>query len=246
MPNFSHQLPPPSAHQGYDIRRTPQSASLQAVVTSEQFLVCDTHYYQGRTTPCERMVNEHGKTLDDTPCPACQRKQPWRTHVYVAAYAPKAAEHYIFECTANAAKPFAEHIETNGTLRGFAFVANRPKGGINSKVVIQAVAVNLARVILPKAPDLRRALAIIWRLPADALTTQPEKTEGLDDTSSHARNADTIRTDPATLAEMREQLDDASAMADIEQRRHDFLAGLERAHAKETAKKNGAAKCTRN
>jgi hypothetical protein len=45
---------------------------------------------------------------------------------------------------------------------------------------------------------------------------------------------------------MREQLDDASAMADIEQRRHDFLAGLERAHAKETAKKNGAAKCTRN
>jgi hypothetical protein len=243
VPNFRTVLPAPSAHQGYDIRRTPATATLAAIVTSENFLCCDTHYYAGRTTPCERITNERGQTTDDSMCPACTRKQPWRTHVYVSCFNPKTHEHFLFECTANAAKTFAEHVQIYKTLRGFAFAASRPKGGVNAKVVIQAIPVNLANITLPKPPDIPRALAVIWRLPSTAIDTQPETIDGLHDHEGYAFAADHVRTDPQPLAEMRNQLDDACEDGDIEQRRRDFLAQMNNPPPKTAKKTNGKPKC---
>jgi hypothetical protein len=198
MPNWSTQLPPAQKHQGFDLRRTPTSSSLQAICTCENLLVCDTHFWHGRTTPCERITNEKGKTVDDSTCPACLQKQAWRTHVYVSAFDPRTHQHFIFECTDIAAKPFAEYIDGNGTLRGCSFYANRPKATPNGKVIILTNTVNQARTPLPTAPDVKHALAVIWRLPAKSLEECPTEPK-----------ATIIRPNPQILKEMKTQPDNA-------------------------------------
>jgi hypothetical protein len=162
-------------------------------------LVCDTHFWHGRTTPCERLLNETGKTLDDSTCPACRDKQAWRTHVYLSAFDAKSHEHFIFECTANAAKAFAEYHAAARTLRGCVFHATRPKQGPNSKVVIVTNTVNLAKTPLPQQPDVARALAVIWRLPQTALPVVEQP-----------HSPPEIHPNPTRLKMLRDQLDNAA------------------------------------
>jgi hypothetical protein len=199
MPTWSTKLPPIGKHQGFDLRRTPQSSRLIAIATCESICVCDTHYWHGRTTPCERIVNDDGKTIDDSTCKACQEKQAWRTHCYISAFDGKTREHFLFECTANAAKAFQEYQDANGTLRGCMFCASRPKGGPNSKVVIETNTANLQRVTLPNEPDLPLALSVIWRLPKTALPVETPHFE-----------PPTIRANGNRLTQMRQQTDDAA------------------------------------
>lgn len=208
MPTFSTKLPAQGKHQGFDLCRTPTNSALQAIITSDQLLVCDTHFWHGRTMPCERVVNENGKTLDDSACLACQQKQPFRTHVYVSAFNAKSHEHFIFECTATAAKPLEEHASAAGTLRGCIFHASRPKGGPNSKVVILTNVANPRNVQLPAAPNVAAALAVIWRLPRQAIEvilTEP----GLP----------TIRPVADVLNDIRNQEDDAEGPTAFEARK---------------------------
>lgn len=243
MPRFSNHLPTEAKHQGFDLKRTPPAAPISGIVTCDDILVCDTHFFAGRTVPCERIVNEHGRTIDDSPCPACQRKQAWRSHVYVSAFATKTAEHFIFECSTNAAKAFAEYRAANPTLRGCGFTANRPKCTANAKVVIVTTAMDLAKRHIPQAPNVERCLAIIWRIPLVALERQPENIDGLSDEAGYARTADHVHTDATTMAQMRTPLDDSPADADIETMRAGFLADLQSATDKQHAKKNGKPKC---
>jgi hypothetical protein len=173
MPTWRADLPPEGKHKGFDLKRTPCTGSLQAVITSEAFVVCDTHFWHGRTCPCERVCNEQGNTIDDSSCEPCLEKIGYRTHVYLSAFDPKRRDHFIFECTANAAKPLAEYEAANTTLRGCILYACRPKGTPNSKVVIETNTANLAKVSLPNPPDLTKALSVIWRIPLPALLAEP-------------------------------------------------------------------------
>lgn len=163
MPTWSTELPPVGKHMGFDLRRTPATGALQAVITCENLLVCDTHFFHGRTMPCERPN-----------CPACNDSIPYRTHVYVSAFSKTTGDHFIFECTAHAAKPLAEYYQAAGTLRGCIFHASRPKGLKNSKVFIQTNSSNLAKNPIPDPPDLIRAISTIWRLPASAMAVEHE------------------------------------------------------------------------
>lgn len=163
MPTWSTELPPLGKHMGFDLRRTPATGACQAIITCDNLLVCDTHFYHGRTTPCERPN-----------CPACNETIPYRTHVYVSAFDARSREHFIFECTANAAKPLAEYYQAAGTLRGCIFHASRPKGLKNSKVFIQTNSANLAKNPIPEPPDLVRAISVIWRLPTTGLAVTQE------------------------------------------------------------------------
>ena len=54
MPTWSTELPSVQKHMGYDLRRTPPAAPLHAICTCTDLLVCDTHFWGGRTLPCER------------------------------------------------------------------------------------------------------------------------------------------------------------------------------------------------
>lgn len=161
MPTWRTELPPEGKNRGYDLHRTPTAAPLIAIVTSDNLLVCDTHYWHGRTTPCERVCNAEGRTIDDSHCPACVDKAAWRTHVYVAAFDARKREHFIFECTTHAAKMFQEYRAAAGTLRGCIFNATRPKATPNGKVSIITHAADLSKTFLPPAPDVTAALAVI-------------------------------------------------------------------------------------
>ena len=211
MPTFRRDLPVQSLHQGFDLKRTPESGALHAIITSEDFLVCDTHFWHGRTIPCERVMNDEGKTIDDTACLACVEKIAYRTHVYVSAFDVKKSEHFIFECTSNAAKALEEYEKGMGTLRGCVIYASRPKGLKNSKVVIETNSSNLAKVKIPNSPDLIKALSVIWRLPTTALEEKKDgkKNGKLHTNNSRIRKMDTQpdnMPDPVSVGELIDQI----------------------------------------
>ena len=175
MPTFRRNLPPEGTNTGFDLRRTPANGKILAVITCEGLIVCDTHYWHGRTVPCERIVNAEGRTIDDSPCQACREKAAWRSHVYVSAFDHQKREHFLFECTAMAAKPLEEYQIGAGTLRGCAMHATRPRGLKNAKVAIQTNTSNVTRFPIPNPPDIAAALAVIWRLPRPAISAEPER-----------------------------------------------------------------------
>lgn len=176
MPNWTNKLPETGKHMGFDLRRTPQSGSLHAIITCEDLLVCDTHFFHGRTMPCEREGDTIDPAMPSGNCPACREAIPFRTHVYVSAFDPRKREHFIFECTAHAAKPIAEHRDATGTTRGCIITASRPKGLKNSKVAIETNIANLAKVQLPEPPNIILALCTIWRVPAPAFAVAQQAT----------------------------------------------------------------------
>jgi hypothetical protein len=227
MPAWRTELPPEGKHTGFDLRRTPTSSSLVAVVTCDDILVCDTHFYHGRTTPCERSVNENGQTIDDSKCPACREKAGYRTHAYVSAFDFKRREHFLFECTANAAKPFAEYRAAATTLRGCSFCASRPKATPNGKVGIVTNAVNLAKVMLPEPPDLVKALCIIWRIPLPAIETGFEDGKFTDDAQAPRGKHKRAKVNTPPLNEMRQQPDNILSGTELETRRTQLLQALE-------------------
>ena len=198
MPTWRTTLPPEGKNQGYTLRRTPTNGSLIAIITCDELIVCDTHYWHGRTMPCERECNNEGKTIDDSHCPACLEKAAWRTHVYVSAFDAKKREHFIFECTTHAAKTLQEYRDAAGTLRGCILNACRPKATPNAKVSILTHAADLSKCPLPAAPNIPDALAVIWRLPRTAMEEHPMKYSPTE-----------LRTNAKRLRAMRTQPDNA-------------------------------------
>lgn len=209
MPTWRTELPPEGKNRGYDLHRTPTTGSLIATITSEDLLICDTHYWHGRTTPCERESNVEGKTIDDSTCQACREKMPWRSHVYVAAFDNKKREHFIFECTTHAAKVLAEYRDAAGTLRGCVINASRAKGTPNGKVSIMTHAADLSKSFLPEAPQLTLALSVIWRLPRTALNLHMEAIDDMPHAEAKRPKAAHVRPNTAILAAMRNQPDNA-------------------------------------
>jgi hypothetical protein len=172
MPMFQNELPTGKRHMGFDIKRTPSAGSFEAIITCDRLLVCDTHYWGGRTNPCERKkLNADGEPIAGT-CVACNASIPYRSHVYVSCVEKRSGEHVIFECTAFAAKAFEEYYEKTKSLRGCIFNARRSKSYSNGKVVIETNTVNLSRVNLPHPPDIAQILCVIWHVPVE------KKTEG--------------------------------------------------------------------
>ena len=165
MPTWSNTLPSDKSHMGFTLRRTPASGPIRAIITCESLTVCETHYWGGRTVPCERYQQNPDGTLTAGDCPACNNSVPYRAHVYVSAFDPHTHEHFIFECTAHAAISFVDYEAANGKLRGCIFQAFRPKGTKNSKVVISTNIANLERITLPSSPNVILALCTIWRVP---------------------------------------------------------------------------------
>jgi hypothetical protein len=161
MPNWSNQLPPSDKGHGYDLKRTPPDRPLKGIITCDDLNICPTHYWGGRTVPCERPN-----------CPACDKNTAIRSHCYVSLLEAGTHDHILFECTAKAAAPLFDWKRTYGTLRGCLIVASRPKRKKNARVEIICKPVDLTKIILPHAPDIKTAMAVIWQIPGDAIETQ--------------------------------------------------------------------------
>ncbi|HUW85006.1 MAG TPA: hypothetical protein VMZ31_19670 [Phycisphaerae bacterium] len=210
MPTWRTKLPAEEKNRGFDLRRTPTNGNLVGIITCKELLICDTHYWHGRTMPCERECNEEGRTVDDSHCPACQEKAAWRSHVYVSAFDGKRREHFIFECTTNAAKTLQEYYEAAGTLRGCILNACRPKGTPNGKVSILTHAADLSKNNLPEPPDIALTLCMIWRVPRTGLAFQLEHDRDLQPHRSKRTKATHARASREPMDRMRNQPDNAA------------------------------------
>lgn len=236
MPRFSTNLPAEGPERGWSLKRTPESAPITGIATADKLLVIDTHYWHGRTMPCERVANEDGTLRDDTACPACAAKQSYRTHAYISAWSEKTGQHFLFECTATAAKPFADYIAACGTLRGCGFAASRIKPTKNARVNILTKTANLGKLQLPPPPDVLAALAVIWRLPASAFVADPTAEPLYRDRTGHATAHPHATPREEVLRAMRTPPDNGLSAEQFEQQKADALAALT---APLVASKNG-------
>lgn len=156
MPTFSSNIPDDPRGPSFPILRTPPGRALIAIVTSPNLVGCFTHYWKGRTVPC-----------DAPNCEACQAGMPFRWHAYQSAYIRETSLHCLFECTAQAAEHFTDYREAHGTIRGCLFEARRYNNRHNARILIRCKPADLTGIILPKPPDLIRCLSILWGFPAD-------------------------------------------------------------------------------
>jgi hypothetical protein len=221
MPTIRTHLPTDTRPDNLKIKRVPPRGNLQGICLAPELTVVDTHYWHGRTCPCERELNADGFTIDDAACEPCQQKQGYRPHVYIPVWEPSSQTRYLLEITTHAAKPLADYLDAHGTLRGCAIYAFRPKGIANGAVVIQTSPVNQTITHLPAAPNVTAALAILWRLPATAFTSALAAEPEIRTPDNHATPVTKSRVRPAALAAMRTQTDDPG----IPQRIGEILAG---------------------
>jgi len=157
MPTFSNQLPPKTERKGYDLHRTPPDKPIKGLITCDDLIGCYTHWWGGRTVPCE------GET-----CEACKNNSPSRWHCYLSVLESGTHDHFLFECTGKAALPLIAWREEHGTLRGVLMTAFRPKRKRNARVEMILKAYDCRNTRLPQPPDLIRALSVIWQLPGAA------------------------------------------------------------------------------
>lgn len=154
MPQFSTEPPEDLRGHALQLMRCPQMKPIKAVVTCDQLIGCKTHFFGGRTVPCEQES-----------CPACHEGLPWRWHSYLSAYQEATKFHFLFESTARATEPFILYRKAHLSLRGCEFRAHRANSRHNARVIIETKPVDLEAFYLPPPPDLLKCLSIIWNLP---------------------------------------------------------------------------------
>lgn len=154
MPTYSNTPPAESSGVSLPIVRTPAARPLKAIVTSDDILGCNTHFWHGHTVPC-----------DGKDCEPCRDSTPFRWHAYCTAFVPNSSLHFLFECTAAAAEQFVKYRHAFGTLRGCMFEAYRWRQKVNGRIILKTERTAMTDLALPPAPDLEKVLAILWQLP---------------------------------------------------------------------------------
>ncbi|MEE9472471.1 MAG: hypothetical protein V3V82_00625 [Acidimicrobiia bacterium] len=154
MPIWSTDVPKPGRGPSFPLKRTPQGRGIIAIVTSDDLVGCDTHWWGGHTVPCE-----------GEQCEAHKAGIPFRWHGYLSAVDTTSHLHFIFEMTAQAADTFKDFRKAHGSLRGCIFEAKRLKSAHNSRVCIRCKPADLREAHLPQPPDLPACMAIIWSVP---------------------------------------------------------------------------------
>jgi hypothetical protein len=159
MPKWSRTPPAAELRGNMDLVRTPTDGSIVAIVTSEDLIGTNTHFWGGRTVPCE-----------PPSCPACDAGCPTRWHAYTAIFNPSSGTQQILELTAQASVAFCRYLDAHGSLRGCHFKAYRTGRARNSKIEVVTKPADLTKLVLPDPPDVMRVLATIWRIDPSAWT----------------------------------------------------------------------------
>lgn len=159
MPTWSNQCPSDPRGHGLPLLRTPAGRSLHAVVTSDDIIGCNTHFWGGHTVPCEAPE-----------CDACAAGVPYRWHGYLSAYNVLDKLHFVFEVTAQAAQTFMNYRKEHGEMRCCQFEAYRWQHKKNGRVILKCERSAINPTALPRAPDLVRLMSIIWRLALPSVT----------------------------------------------------------------------------
>jgi len=161
MPQFSNVPPEDPRGHALQLLRTPTGRALVAIATSDDLIGCPTHFWGGRTVPCE--------TQD---CKACNEGIPWRWHAWLSAWSVANHQHFIFETTSRVAKIFVAYRTAHSTLRGCKFRARRRTMAPNSRVLVECQPTDLEGIKLPQSPDLVKCMSIIWNIREPDLDVQ--------------------------------------------------------------------------
>ncbi len=154
MLNFDNAPPAPDTVRALPLKRTPAGGRLRAMITSNDLVGTNTHFFGGHTVPCEAPE-----------CEACKKGVPWRWHGYVSAVQSGSHLHFIFEFTAQAGDIFRNYFDLHQTLRGCIFDAERMHHRPNGRVILTLKQADLAELNIPEPPDLESCLRIIWHCP---------------------------------------------------------------------------------
>lgn len=162
MPNWTDHPPADPSTVSLPLRRTPPAGPIAVLITTPNLLGCHTHFYGGRTVPCEQ-----------PDCDACRRGVPYRWHAYIGGVDLRWGNQIILELTAGACDNLVAYLAAHGTLRGCRLEATRVAGRRNGRIATRCTPHDLNGRALPAAPDLKAALALIWGLPEQSLSRDP-------------------------------------------------------------------------
>lgn len=159
MPHWSNSPPDPDRGAALPLRRTPAQGSLLGVITSDDLIGTITHFWKGRTIPCEHPT-----------CEPCSEGMPWRWHAYFGLWLPVADTHCLVEVTAQIAEKLTRIRQMVGTLRGQGIKLDRPSKRPNGRVVLYRWPNPPNDKPLPPPPNVIAALSTIWNLAETQLT----------------------------------------------------------------------------
>jgi len=191
MPRWTTTPPAETHHTTLPIIRTPARGEFSGLITSPDQIGCPTHYWHGRTIPCE--AND---------CEPCQQGNPWRYHAYLTIWSRKKNEHYLFEFTQQAANKIAEYREKHGTLRGHLLTAHRPSQKPNGRIQILLQPIDLSSIDIPRPVDIQTILLHLWAMDRQSPTNDTPRPSRA---KTHKLNEAT-RPDPTPIATITQQI----------------------------------------
>ncbi len=159
MLNFQNDPPTDSRGVSLPLMRCPANRSYTGIILSDDIVGTNTHYYRGRTMPC-----------DQGNCDACNDGFPWRWHAYLVLYSRATHSKILFEMTAKSVEPLLIYRKAYETLRGCELSAKRANTSHNSRVIITTRRADLQQIVLPDCPDILKALSIIWNIEVPAIS----------------------------------------------------------------------------
>jgi len=166
MPTFSSAPPETDRPKNLKLIRTPIKGQLQAMVLSDEICGCSTHFWGGRTVPCEAPN-----------CPACDDGSPTRWHGYLVIWLPNDNIKLIWEFTEGVADTLLSYRKANGTLRGCKITASRARAVPNGRVLLKTSTCDLSKFSVPPCPEVEKILLNMWDLPGKAFEKK-RKIEG--------------------------------------------------------------------
>lgn len=124
---------------------------IRAFVLSGDVSGTKTHYWHGRTRPCNA-----------PDCDACTANNIARWHGYIAIYNTDAHEVQVLEITSSSIQYIERYLVGRQSLRGAHITASRPSGRITGKLHLLLEQTTDLRPDLPPAPNVRQILERIW------------------------------------------------------------------------------------
>jgi hypothetical protein len=153
MPTWNDKPPKEPIERQYRLIRVPASKPLALVILAEKLTGCPTHYWHGRTAPCERPE-----------CEACEQGNSPRWHAYVPCIIAQTGERCILELTGQAAQQLSPTIDEYQTLRGIKIVVERKSKRPNGRIAITTIPGRVAESSIPAEPDVITTMTHIWGL----------------------------------------------------------------------------------
>jgi hypothetical protein len=152
MPIWTDQPPQDTEDQAFALLRIPPTPGYKVLITSPGILGTNTHYWKGRTTPCE-----------PDNCEACAEGAGYRWHGYFAGLRQSDRLHGLYEVPAAAAAALHDFAQKVGTLRGCLAVFRRLGNRPNGRLLVTTQPYDLKAIELPPPPDVAKIMAHIWQ-----------------------------------------------------------------------------------